>query len=128
MFEFSLFMKAIIKTQGSQFTVREGDVLELNQYVDKPASTFDENGVRLKAKPRGEGEIITIDTVLSVGEGADMRIGTPYVEGATVEAKVVELHKGDKVIVFKKRRRQGYKRRKGHRQRLTLVEITKINA
>ncbi|MGF1452228.1 MAG: 50S ribosomal protein L21 [Opitutales bacterium] len=121
-------MKAIIQTQGSQFTVREGDILEVNQYVDKPASTFDENGVRLKASPRGEGEIITIDSVLSVGEGADMKIGSPFVEGATVEAKVVELLKGEKVIIFKKKRRQGYRRRKGHRQRLARIEITKINA
>ena len=121
-------MKAIIRTQGSQFTVREGDVLEVNQFVDKPETIFDNAGVRLKAKPREAGEVITINEVLSVGEGADLRIGTPFVEGATVEAKIVELFKGEKIVVFKKRRRQGYKRRKGHRQRLVKIEITKINA
>ncbi len=121
-------MKAIIQTQGSQFTVREGDVLTVNQYADHPATEFDEFGVRLKSVARQPGEIVTIGEVLSIGEGAEMRLGTPYVSGASVEVKILELLKGEKVIIFKKKRRQGYKRRRGHRQRLVKVEVVKINA
>ena len=92
-------MKATIKTQGRQFTVTEGDVLKLNSF---PGTE--------------KGDTIDINEVLMIGEGADARFGTPLVEGASVKATILENKKDKKVVVFKKKRRQGYKRRRGHRQ------------
>lgn len=102
-------MKATIKTQGRQFTVNEGDVLSVNRY-----------------KNSKEGDPVTIDEVLMVGDGKDARIGAPFVEGAKVEAKIIENKRGDKVVVFKKKRRKGYRRKSGHRQELSVIKIESI--
>ncbi len=102
-------MKATIKAQGRQFTVTEGDVLKLNRYPETET-----------------GATIDIDQVLMIGEGAETRFGTPYVEGASVKATVLENRKDKKVMVFKKKRRQGYKRRRGHRQHITVIKIESI--
>jgi len=102
-------MKAVIKTQGRQFTVNQGDRLTVNRYPNSEA-----------------GSVIEIAEVLLVGEGAEAKVGTPLVEGAKVTAKVLENKRGDKVIVFKKKRRQGYVRRRGHRQELSVIEIESI--
>ena len=91
-------MKATIKTQGRQFTVTEGDVLKVNSFPDTEA-----------------GDTIDINEVLMIGEGADARFGAPLIEGAIVKATIPENKKDKKVIVFKKKRRQGYKKRRGHR-------------
>ena len=121
-------MKATIQTQGRQFIVREGDVLQLNMFVNRPEATGDaELDLRAKNIPVEPGSTVTIPTVLAIGDGADMRIGTPFVEGATVEAEVLEHMKDKKVMVFKKRRRHGSQKRKGHRQRLSVIKITKIS-
>ena len=102
-------MKAIIKTQGRQFTVKEGDVLEINRFADTQA-----------------GDSIQIKEVLSVGEGADTKFGSPYIDGASVSATVVENKRGKKIIVFKKKRRKKYQRRRGHRQELSIIKIDSI--
>jgi len=104
-------MKATIHTQGRQFTVSEGDILKVNRYPDAEA-----------------GNSIEIGEVLMVGDGADTRFGTPYVEGASVKATVLEHRKDKKVMVFKKKRRQGYRRRRGHRQELSVIQIDSIQA
>ncbi|MGC9451466.1 MAG: 50S ribosomal protein L21 [Oceanipulchritudo sp.] len=104
-------MKATIKTQGRQFTVEEGDVLFVNRYPD--TST---------------GDSVTIDTVLAVGEGESMKFGSPVVEGASVQAKVLENKRGKKVLVFKKKRRKGYRNKRGHRQELSVIKIESITA
>jgi len=104
-------MKATIQSQGRQFTVEEKDVLFLNRITGAE-----------------EGGAVEINEVLMVGEGADARIGTPFVEGATVTLKVLENKSARKVTVFKKKRRQGYKRRKGHRQKLSVVRVESISA
>ena len=104
-------MKATIKTQGRQFTVQEGDVLFVNRYPNT-----------------NDGDSVTIDTVLAVGEGESMQFGTPNVEGASVQAKILENKRGKKVLVFKKRRRKGYRNRRGHRQELSVIKIESINA
>ncbi|MEX0325053.1 MAG: 50S ribosomal protein L21 [Puniceicoccaceae bacterium] len=104
-------MKATIKTQGRQFTVQEGDVLFVNRYQDTAS-----------------GDSVTIDTVLSVGEGESMKFGTPMVEGASVQAKILENKRGKKVTVFKKKRRKGYRNKRGHRQELSVIKIESINA
>ena len=66
------------------------------------------------------------DKVLVMGEGADAKVGTPYVEGTTVEGKVIETGKGKKVIIFKYKAKKDYRKKQGHRQPYTLVEITSI--
>ena len=104
-------MKATIRTQGRQFTVSEGDVLKVNAYPNTEA-----------------GDSIDLNEVLMVGEGAEARFGAPLVEGATVKATVIENKKDKKIMVFKKKRRQGYKRRRGHRQHLSVIKIESISA
>lgn len=104
-------MKATIKTQGQQFAVTEGDILIVNRYPDTEA-----------------GATIEINEVLSAGEGADFRVGTPVLKGASVTAKILENKRGDKVVVFKKRKRTGYERKRGHRQELSVIKIEAIKA
>ena len=103
-------MKATIKTQGSQFTVQKGDKLSLNRFPDT-----------------NEGDQVKIDQVLMVVDEGKATFGLPTIEGATVTAKILENKKDKKIIVFKKKRRQGYKRRRGHRQYLSVVEIESID-
>src|SRR5690625_632825 len=104
-------MKATIKTQGRQFTVQEGDILFVNRYKDTNA-----------------GDTVTIGDVLLVGSGDDLKIGAPTVEGASVVAKILENKRGEKVTVLKKKRRQGYRRKRGHRQELSVIKIESITA
>ena len=100
-------MKAVIVTGGKQYTVAEGDVL----YIEK-----------LNA----EAEATVKFDVLAVLDGENTQIGAPVVEGATVEAKVVKNGKAKKVVVFKYKPKKGEKKKMGHRQPYTKVEITKI--
>ena len=102
-------MKATIKTQGRQFTVSEGDILKVNVFPGTQA-----------------GESIDINEVLMVGEGTDVRFGTPLVDGASVKVSILENKKDKKIVVFKKKRRQGYKRRRGHRQHLSVIKVESI--
>ena len=103
-------MKATIKTQGSQFTVEKGDKLFVNRFPDT-----------------NEGDQVKLDQVLMVVDDGKPTFGSPTIEGATVTAKILENKKDKKIIVFKKKRRQGYKRRKGHRQLLSVIEIESID-
>ena len=103
-------MHAIIVTGGKQYKVTEGDVL----YIEK-----------LEAEA---GDKITFDKVLAVLDGDKATFGTPVVEGASVEATVVKNGKGKKVLVFKYKPKKNYRRRQGHRQPYTKVEITKVQA
>jgi large subunit ribosomal protein L21 len=103
-------MFAVIKTGGKQYKVAEGDV-------------FDIEKLELE-----DGAAVTFEEVLAVGSDAGVTLGAPTVAGATVVAEVVEQTRGPKVISFKKRRRQNSKRKRGHRQLLTTVKITAINA
>ncbi len=103
-------MKATIKTQGRQFTVTEGDVLKVNAFPGTAA-----------------GDSIDINEVLMIGEGSDARFGNPLVEGASVKVTILENKKDKKVIVFKRKRRQGYKKRRGHRQHLSVIKVESIN-
>lgn len=103
-------MKATIKTQGRQFTVTEGDVLKVNAFPETKA-----------------GDSVEINEVLMIGEGSDARFGAPLVEGASVKVTILENKKDKKVVVFKKKRRQGYKKRRGHRQHLSVIKVESIN-
>ena len=102
-------MHAIIETGGKQYKVAEGDTL----FIEK-----------LNAEA---GEAVTFDKVLAVVDGDKATFGTPVVEGASVEAKIVKNGKGKKVRIFKYNAKKGYRRRQGHRQPYTKVEIGKIS-
>ena len=106
-----LFMKATIKTQGQQFAVTEGDILTVNRYANTTA-----------------GATVEITDVLSAVEGAEFKVGTPVLAGARVTAKILENKRGKKVIVFKKKKRKGYERKRGHRQELSVIKIESIQA
>ena len=103
-------MFAVIKTGGKQYKVAKDDII----IVEK-----------LDAET---GKKVSFDDVLMCGAGADVTVGEPMVKGAKVSGEVIEQRKGDKVIVFKKKRRQTYRRKKGHRQNETVVKITDIKA
>ncbi len=102
-------MYAIIETGGKQYKVEQGDFI----FVEK---------LNVEA-----GETITFDKVLVVG-GDDLKVGAPYVDGATVSANVVKNGKDKKIIVYKYKPKKGYHKKQGHRQPYTKVEITAINA
>jgi large subunit ribosomal protein L21 len=103
-------MFAVIKTGGKQYRVAANDVVTIEK-LDVAA-----------------GEVIEFTEILVIGEGADAKIGAPFVAGATVKGEVVEHNRGKKVLSFKKRRRQNSKRIRGHRQHHTVVRITDIVA
>ena len=103
-------MKAIIVTGGKQYTVAEGDIL----FVEKL-------GVEAE-------ETVKFEQVLAVLDGENTKIGTPVVEGAAVEAKVVKNGKGKKVTVFKYKPKKNEKKKIGHRQPYTKVQINSIKA
>ncbi|MCP5367617.1 MAG: 50S ribosomal protein L21 [Hyphomicrobiales bacterium] len=103
-------MFAVIKTGGKQYRVAPGDKIAVEKLAGEA------------------GAKVEIGDVLMVGEdGKAPTVGTPLVEKATVAAEVVEQTRGDKIIVFKKKRRQNYRRKHGHRQDLTVLRITDIN-
>ena len=101
-------MKAIIVTGGKQYTVAEGDVLFIEKLNAEAEAT------------------VKFDTVLAVMDGENTKIGAPVVEGAAVEAKVVKNGKGKKITILKYKPKKNEKKKMGHRQPYTKVEITKI--
>ena len=103
-------MKATIQTQGSQFVVEKGDKLSVNRFPNT-----------------NEGDQIKIEQVLMVVDSGKPTFGSPTIEGASVTAKILENKRDQKSSVFKKKRRQGYKRRRGHRQHLSVIEIESID-
>ena len=103
-------MYAIIETGGKQYKVENGDVI----FIEK-----------LDVEADAE---ITFDKVIAIGAEDGIKVGAPYVEGATVTAKVLKNGKGKKITVFTYKPKKNEKRKKGHRQPYTKVEITGINA
>ncbi len=103
-------MFAVIKTGGKQYKVVADDE------------------ITVMSLPGEAGGAVTFAEVLSVVDGTDFQLGAPFVSGATVAAEIVAQKRGPKVISFKKRRRQNSKRKRGHRQDLTLVRITSLGA
>ena len=102
-------MFAVIETGGKQYKVNEGDVI----FIEK--------------LDVADGETVTFDKVLAVS-GEDFKAGTPYVEGATVTANVIKTDKGKKIYVMKYKAKKNEKKKIGHRQFYTKVQIEKINA
>ncbi len=103
-------MYAVIETGGKQYRVKEGDILDVERI----------SGVS------GEQKDVVFDRVLLVGDGDDIKVGQPIVEGASVNAQLVNEIRGPKVIVFKFKRRKQYRRKNGHRQDLHRVRIQGI--
>ena len=101
-------MYAIIETGGKQYKVQNGDQIRVEKLDAEIGST------------------VVFDKVLAAGEGSDIKVGTPYLDGLTVEADVVESGKGDKVIIFKYKAKKDYRKKQGHRQPYTMVEITSV--
>jgi large subunit ribosomal protein L21 len=103
-------MYAVVKTGGKQYRVSGGQKL------------------KVETLPADVGAEITFDQVLAIGEGEAVKLGKPLVAGATVTAKVLSHGRGDKVHIFKMRRRKHYRKQQGHRQNYTELEIVGINA
>jgi len=103
-------MYAIIRTGGKQYQVAAGDTLRVE-------------------KLQGEvGDTVELSDILLVADGDDVKIGQPVVDGAKVVAKIAEQGKAKKVLVFKKKKRKGYKVKRGHRQQYTALKIEEISA
>jgi len=103
-------MIAVIQTGGKQYKVSEGDEIQVEK--------LDGN----------VGESVNLDKVLICGEGESAKVGTPFLEGCSVVCEVTEQYRDKKIIVFKKHRRKNYRRKNGHRQSLTRLKVTAINA
>ena len=101
-------MYAVIETGGKQYRVQNGDQICIE---------------KLNVE---DGAHVVFDKVLVCGEGADIKVGTPYLEGITVEGEVVESGKGKKVVIFKYKAKKDYRKKQGHRQPYTMVEISSI--
>ncbi len=103
-------MFAVIRTGGKQYKVQK------------------DSKIKVEKLEGAAGDVVTLDEVLFVNDGKNSTLGSPVVAGAKVMAKVVAQTRADKVIIFKKKRRQNYRRKNGHRQNLTLLQITDIKA
>ena len=103
-------MYAVFKTGGKQYRATTGDVLKVE---------------KIEAE---KGATIELDQVLMIGEGEDVKIGTPYIEGGKVTATVIDHGRRDKIKVVKFKRRKSYHKTMGHRQHFTQLEITGIDA
>ena len=101
-------MYAVIETGGKQYRVNQGDIIKVEKLTADVGSKVD------------------FDQVLLVGEGSDVKVGSPLVDGASVSGTVVEQDRHRKIVVFKMKRRKGYRRKQGHRQDYTGVLIDKI--
>jgi len=103
-------MYAVIRTGGKQYKVAKDDLITVETVNGAP------------------GAEVRLDQVLMIADGGETKVGAPVLAGAAVTAEVVEQTRGDKILVFKKRRRHNYRRKKGHRQPLTVLKITGIVA
>ncbi len=101
-------MLAVFKTGGKQYSVKTGQILKVEKLEGK------------------KGANISFKDVLAVSDSSNHTIGTPTIEGAVVEAKIIDQIRGNKIVVFKKRRRQNYRSTQGHRQYLTVLKIESI--
>lgn len=103
-------MYAVIKTGGKQYKVSEGDILNFEKIEGN------------------KGDAVSFDKVLLVSNDDDVKIGTPFVEGAKVVGEIISQIRGPKITVFKMKRRKGYSKKTGHRQDLTNLKIKEIVA
>ena len=101
-------MYAVIKTGGKQYRVEPSDKLRVDKLSGEP------------------GEMVEIKDVLIVGEGDKTQVGVPMLDGASVKLEVLEQTRNEKIVVFKKKRRQNYRRTHGHKQQMTVVRVAEI--
>ncbi len=101
-------MYAVVKTGGKQYRVSKDDIVRVERLAGEA------------------GDTITLADVLMIGNGGDVTLGAPNISGASVAAEILEQTRDRKIIIFKKRRRQNYRRKKGHRQHLTVLRVTEI--
>ncbi|MGC2409908.1 MAG: 50S ribosomal protein L21 [Methyloceanibacter sp.] len=101
-------MFAVIRTGGKQYRVAPNDIIEIERIAGEP------------------GDIVELGEVLLLGGDSSPQMGSPTIAGALVAAELIEHKRGDKIIVFKKKRRKNYRRKNGHRQALTMLRITEI--
>ena len=101
-------MYAVVTTGGRQYRVSPGDTIDVEKLTG------------------AVGETVTLTNVLLVGQGAEVIVGAPAVAGVRVEAQITAQKRGKKIIIFKHRRRKGYRRKQGHRQSLTSLRVTGI--
>ncbi|MFQ5717330.1 MAG: 50S ribosomal protein L21 [Nitrospinales bacterium] len=102
-------MFAVLETGGKQYKVSEGDIIQVEKLE------------------QAVGETVSLDKVLMIGNGSDVEVGSPYLEGTSVTGEISAQLKDKKIIVFKKHRRKKYRRKNGHRQCVSRVKITKIS-
>jgi large subunit ribosomal protein L21 len=102
-------MYAVIKTGGKQHKVSQGDEISIEK-IDG-----------------AKGETVIFDEVLMVSSGEDVKVGTPFLKGARVEGEIIDQTKAGKINVFKMKRRKGFKKKTGHRQKLTRMKIKEIS-
>ena len=103
-------MYAVVKIKGHQYRVQPDGLLQV-ELIDSEV-----------------GQTVSFDEVLMVSDGDDVKVGAPNIEGATVDAEIIEHGRSRKIVVFKKKRRKNYRRKNGHRQGYTQLKITGINA
>jgi large subunit ribosomal protein L21 len=104
-------MYAVLTTGGKQYKVKENDLIDIERISGDV------------------GNEVTFSEIIAVGEeGGELKAGTPTIEGATVNAEIIDQYRGKKLIVFKMKKRKGYRRKKGHRQELTRIKISAISA
>lgn len=103
-------MFAVIETGGKQYKVAENDIIKVEKLPGKA------------------GDTVKLESVLMMGDEKQVKVGTPRLAGTSVTAKILEQSRGDKIIVFKKKRRKKYRRTQGHKQDLTVLQITSIGS
>lgn len=102
-------MYAVIETGGKQYRVSEGDVITVEKLNIE------------------DGANVELDKVLILGEGSDIKVGTPYIDGAKIMGRVVESGKAKKVVIFKYKSKKDYRKKQGHRQPYTMIEILSLD-
>ncbi|MBN2809340.1 MAG: 50S ribosomal protein L21 [Deltaproteobacteria bacterium] len=103
-------MYAVLRTGGKQYRVASGEVIDVERIVGEA------------------GDVVDFAEVLSLVDGEEVKIGTPLLEGVTVKGEILAQKRGEKILVFRSKRRKGYRKRQGHRQELTQLRITEISA
>lgn len=102
-------MYAVMATGGKQYRVSTGDTIDVERL------------------PGAVGESVTLTDVMMLGQGSEVKIGTPMLSDTSIEAQIIAQKRGKKIIIFKHKRRKGYRRKQGHRQELTSLRITAIH-
>lgn len=102
-------MYAVLRTGGKQYRVASGDMIDIERIAGEP------------------GDVVELSEVLTLVDDDSVKVGTPLVEGALVKGEIVDQKRGTKILVFKSKRRKGYRKRQGHRQELTSLRITEIS-